>query len=191
MNVIRNVLAVVGVIMIVAVILVYPKIQRFSEFDDKAMPSYMELFDNILATGNAAEAMVWTRKVAEGLSFEEVEEALKSSAIEQNFKITGEAPFYKEIEAKTGKPYRKVAFYFFCDAMVGMEMLEHSDAYSAFMPCRISIVEDKTGQLYLYTMNMDLMIHGGDPLPPELKKKALKVKEIMINMMDAAAAGEF
>lgn len=191
MNIIRNVLAIIGAVAIVGIILVYPKMQRFSEFDDLSMGKYMELFNNIIATGNAAEAMVWKRKVNDGLKFEEVEESMKSIAANLNFKMTGEAPFYKEIEAKTQKPFRKVAFYFFCDAMVGRDMLEHSDAYSAFMPCRISIAEDKTGKLWLYTMNMDLMIHGGDPLPPDLKAKALRVKEMMLKIMDGAAKGEF
>lgn len=191
MNIVRNVLAALGVLAIVGLILAYPKMQRFGEFDDQAMAKYMDMMDSLMTTGNAAEAMVWKRKVKEGLTFEEVEETLLFVANEHNFKSTGQAPFYKEIEAMTGKPYRKVAFYFFCDAQVGQEMLAYSDAYSAFMPCRVSIVEDKEGHLWLYTMNMDLMIHGGDPLPADLKAKAIQVKETILDMMDRAASGAF
>ncbi len=191
MSLIRNILALIGVLAVVGMAMAIPTMQRFMQFDELAMDKYMDMMNDLMATGNAAEAMVWKRKVAEGLTFEDVRDSMLGISADLNFKNTGEAPFYKEIEAKTGKPYRKVGFYFFCDAMVGMEMLEHSDAYSAFMPCRISIIEDTTGQLWLYTMNMDLMIHGGDPLPPALKAKALKVKDMMLKIMDGAAAGDF
>jgi uncharacterized protein (DUF302 family) len=59
------------------------------------------------------------------------------------------------------------------------------------MPCRIALVEDKEGRLWLYSMNLDLMIHGGKELPPELKEGAIFVRENIRAMMEAAAAGEF
>jgi len=40
-------------------------------------------------------------------------------------------------------------------------------------------------------MNLDLMIHGGRELPPELKEQALKVREAIYDIMKAAASGEF
>jgi uncharacterized protein (DUF302 family) len=70
-------------------------------------------------------------------------------------------------------------------------MLEYRDQYSGFMPCRIAIVEDKKGRLWLYSMNLDLMIHGGKALPPELKESALRVRNTILEIMKGAAAGEF
>jgi uncharacterized protein (DUF302 family) len=70
-------------------------------------------------------------------------------------------------------------------------MLDYNDAFSAYLPCRITLVEDKTGKLWLYSLNMDLMIHGGEPLPEELKQEALRVKEIILTIMKRAAAGDF
>ena len=70
-------------------------------------------------------------------------------------------------------------------------MLDYSDAFSAYLPCRITLVEDTSGKLWLYTLNMDIMIHGGKTLPPELKEEALKVKEIILDIMNRGAAGEF
>jgi hypothetical protein len=40
-------------------------------------------------------------------------------------------------------------------------------------------------------MNLDLMIHGGEPLPPELKDQALRVRDTIREIMNGAAAGEF
>jgi uncharacterized protein (DUF302 family) len=59
------------------------------------------------------------------------------------------------------------------------------------MPCRILIVEDDNGDRWLYTMAMELMLYGGKPLPPEMMKMAESVRDLMYNMMDKAAAGDF
>jgi uncharacterized protein (DUF302 family) len=79
----------------------------------------------------------------------------------------------------------------FCDARVGIKMINHNEAYTAFMPCTISVVEDKEGKLWLYTLNMDFLIHGAKELPPELKADALKVRRTMREIMEGAAKGEF
>jgi uncharacterized protein (DUF302 family) len=91
----------------------------------------------------------------------------------------------------TGESYRYINFLSFCSAKVGRQMLDYQDPYSGFMPCRIALVEDKQGKLWLYSMNLDLMIHGGKELPPELKEGALLVRKNIREMMQAAAAGEF
>jgi uncharacterized protein (DUF302 family) len=72
-----------------------------------------------------------------------------------------------------------------------MMMIDYNDKYSAYMPCRIAIVEDKSGQVWLHSMNLDLMIYGGKPLPPELKAQALKVRNTLYGIMKAAAEGDF
>jgi uncharacterized protein (DUF302 family) len=59
------------------------------------------------------------------------------------------------------------------------------------MPCRISVVEDKTGKLWLYSMNLDMMIHGGKQLPDELKTEAIRVRNVIWSMMQGASKGEF
>jgi hypothetical protein len=59
------------------------------------------------------------------------------------------------------------------------------------MPCRIALVEDTAGRLWLHTMNMDLMVHGGRELPPELKQGALRVRDTIREMMEGAARGDF
>jgi uncharacterized protein (DUF302 family) len=75
--------------------------------------------------------------------------------------------------------------------MTAARMIDYSDAFSAYLPCRITLLEDTSGKLWLYTLNMDLMIHGGEELPPALKEEALKVKEIILDIMNRGAAGEF
>ena len=160
-------------------------------FDEGAFDTYLEMAENLLKTRNAAEATVWKVPVEEGLSAEEVDQTMKMVANEHNIKNVGELPLYKEVQAITGNPHRVVKIYMFCNALTASRMLEYSDAFSAYLPCRVAMVEDKQGKLWLYSLNMDMMIHGGEPLPPALKKEAEGVKEIILDIMKRGAEGDF
>ena len=108
-----------------------------------------------------------------------------------DIKNVGELPLSGQIEAMTGESHRFIKIYMFCNALTAAKMIEYSDAYSAYLPCRVSLVEDKSGNLHLYSLNMDAMIHGGRPLPAELKEEAEDVKRIILDIMNRGAAGEF
>lgn len=160
-------------------------------FDPKAAETYLQLMKDVVRTRNAAEATIWKNKVAEGLTPEDVEQSLKTIANELNIANVGELPLYKDVEAKTGEPYRFAKIYMFCNSLTAAMMMDYSDAFSAYLPCRITMIEDKEGNLWLYALNMDLMIHGGEPLPKELKEEAIRVKEIILEIMERAAEGDF
>jgi uncharacterized protein (DUF302 family) len=192
MKLIRNLLALIGLITVVALGYAYVQLApKLSQFDEDFLDVYQEVGGKLLETGDPGVSMMWAVQVEEGLSSEEVIDSMKSLATSRNFLFVGESPFYKQIEAITGEDYRYVNFLSFCDARVGKQMLEYHDQYSGFMPCRIAVVEDKDGRLWLYSMNLDLMIHGGKALPPELKESALRVRNTILDIMKGAAAGEF
>jgi uncharacterized protein (DUF302 family) len=191
----RNLFALVGfltvVVAIYAAVQLAPMKQTFDAFDEGAIDVYTEMMSRLLETGNSAESMVWKMPVAEGLSADEVEETMRFVANEHNIKNVGELPLSGQIEAMTGEKSRYLKIYMFCNALTAMQMLEYSDAYSAFLPCRISMVEDKEGRLWLYSLNMDAMIYGGTPLPAELKEEAEGVKDIILDIMKRGAEGDF
>jgi hypothetical protein len=162
------------------------------DFDPDFLSTYKEFALRLLETGDPGVSMMWAVPVEdESLTAEDVILSMKSIAADRNFLFVGESPFYKQVQAVTGEDYRYVNFLSFCDARVGKEMLEYHDQYSGFMPCRIALVEDKNGRLWMYTMNLDLMIHGGKELPVNLKVYALRVRETIKAIMDGAAKGEF
>ncbi|MFV9615100.1 MAG: DUF302 domain-containing protein, partial [Gammaproteobacteria bacterium] len=112
-------------------------------------------------------------------------------ANEHNIKNVGELPLSAEVEAMSGKKSRFFKIFMFCNAMTAATMLDYSDAYSAYLPCRVSLVEDKQGKLWLYSLNMDAMIYGGTPLPAALKEEAIGVKTIILDIMNRGAEGDF
>lgn len=195
MSVIRNLLAIIGLLALILIIIAIVRygdlISMGSEFDPEAGSVYLEMAQKLAETGNAAEATVWKQKVNEGMAPGDVEQVMKSVASEYNIKNVGELPLYQQVAAMSGKPYRYAKIFMFCDALTASRMMDYSDAFSAYLPCRISLIEDKKGDLWLYSLNMDLMIHGGKPLPPELKEEALHVKKTITDIMSRGATGAF
>jgi len=164
---------------------------NLQSFDSKAPEVYMDMTKSLLANGNVADATVWKVPVEDGLSAQDVEDTMRFVANEHNIKNVGELPLSEQVAAMTGKDQRYLKIYMFCNPLTAAKMVEYSDAFSAYLPCRVSVVEDKSGKLWIYTLNMDMMIHGGKTLPPELFKEASEVKDIILDIMKRGATGEF
>jgi uncharacterized protein (DUF302 family) len=187
----RNLLALIGLAVVAAVAFVWFTYgSQLRGFDEKALATYRDMAAILLETGNAAEATVWKVPVDAGATPEGVEEAMNFAANEHNFKNVGELPLSDQIQAMTGQPAQFMKIYLYCDPLVAARMVAYSDAYSAYLPCRITLLQDEDGKYWLVTLNMDLMIHGGKTLPPELREEALKVKAIIQDIMKRGATGE-
>ncbi|MEG3640181.1 DUF302 domain-containing protein [Magnetococcus sp. PR-3] len=192
MGFLRNLLALIGAVAVAGGLYGYAKIAPdLAEFDPGYQQMYMKFASDLLESKDPGVAMMWMVEVEEDITVEDVKESLKSLAAARNFLFVGEAPFYKQVQAVTGKPYRHVSFMSFCDARVGKMMADYRDEYTGFMPCRISVVEGKDGKIRLYSMNLDMMIYGGRELPAELKKEAMRVSGVLQEIMQGAAQGEF
>lgn len=192
MGFIRNLLALIGLLTLITAAGGYVILaDKLKEFDPGFIEVYRQFGERLLETGDPGVAMMWSVQVEEGLEVDDVVESLKSLASARNMLYVGESPFYKQVEAMTGEPYRYINFLSFCSALVGKQMLDYKNQYSGFMPCRIALVEDLDGRLWLHSMNLDLMIHGGKRLPPDLKEGALAVRKNLLEIMEGAAAGEF
>lgn len=142
--------------------------------------------------GDLTEALTWKRKVKSGVTVDQVEGALESVAIEQNFKSVGAQPLSKELEARTGKKQPFLKIYSYCSPTIAAEMVAFNPAFAAFLPCRIALLEKPDG-LWLYTFNMDVILKSGTgkSLPPELAKDATAVRSIVLQMLDRGAKGDF
>lgn len=192
MGFIKNIFALIGFLVVIAIAGAYMKFNKSMDgFDPDAGRVFTEFAQSLIETQSAAEASIWKVPVNEDLSPEEVEETMKFVANEHNMSNVGELPLSLDIEAKKGESYRFVKIYLFCNSLTAAQMLDYSDAYSAYLPCRITLIEDMEGKLWLMTLNMDMMIYGGKPLPPDLKEEAIKVKEYILDIMNRGATGEF
>ena len=192
MQFVKNILAIVGLVALVAAAAVFVKLEpALSGFDPEAPATYAQMAKVLLATGNPAEATVWKAQVKDGLSFDDVDQSIKSVATTMNIKGVGELPLGDQVTLMKGTPWRKLKIYLYCNPLTAAKMIDYSNAFSAYLPCRIALLQDKNGKLWIYTLNMDMLIYGGKPLPPELKAEALQVKKIMQLILQQAASGDF
>jgi uncharacterized protein (DUF302 family) len=190
-----NLLALIGLLLVAGMIYMATQLgenlTNLRSFDSKAPEVYLDMAEKLIKTGNAAEATVWKVPVQEGLGWEDVEQTMRFVANEHNIKNVGELPLSEQVAAMTGKPQRFLKIYMFCNPLTAANMFDYSVAFSAYLPCRISLIEDPHGKLWLYTLNMDMMIHGGKVLPEALKEEAIGVKDTIMDIMNRGATGEF
>jgi uncharacterized protein (DUF302 family) len=141
--------------------------------------------------GDIAVATTWEAKVKAGVSAKDVEEILKIVAVERNMRDVGVLPLSKELEARSGKKEKLLTVYSYCSPATARKMVDFSPHMSAYLPCRVSVVEHDDGSLWLYTLNMDMMVKMGRKLPSPLKEEAQAVRDTIWEMMQRASKGEF
>jgi len=196
MNIIKNIMAVIGTIIIVGFLIAYVKFDlgnkmaKASQLDPKAMGAYMNMFNAVLTTGRATDAMTRKVKINPEVSTEDVIESMKSIAGDANMLQVGDSRMAEEFDYN-GKRQRYIRILHYCAPSIAKQFIDYSLSFGAFMPCRILIVEDENGDRWLITMAMELMLFGGHTLPPEMMEKAEHVRETMYKMMDLAAEGDF
>ena len=127
-------------------------------------------------------------QVQDSVSFDDAVESLKLRANQHNLKFVGGNPIYKEIEALTGKPTKRMEIFNFCDGLTANKMLTADPMMIAFMPCRIAILEDKDGKRWVISMMMDLKLIK--MLPADTRQSAERVMAAMKDMMVAASKGD-
>ncbi len=166
-------------------------ISTIGKLEDGAGAEASRMWDRwVDAEGDIAVATTWERKVKPGVTINDLEQALTQIAAERNMKGVGDLPLSKELEARTGKPQKFLKVYSFCTPATARMMVDFSPHMAAYLPCRITVVEKEDG-LWMYTLNMDMMVKMGRKLPSPLKEEAWKVRETIWDMMERGSKGEF
>lgn len=166
-------------------------ISTIGKLEDGAGAEASRMWDRwVEAEGDIAVATTWERKVKDGVSINDIEQVLTQIAAERNMKGVGDLPLSKELEARTGKPQKFLKVYSFCTPATARMMVDFSPHMAAYLPCRITVVEKEDG-LWMYTLNMDMMVKMGRKLPSPLKENAWKVRDTIWEMMERGSKGEF
>ena len=104
-------------------------------------------------------------------------------------KLVGQLNVSEEVESR-GIKAQRLQILQFCNPEDAIRMIEFNTIYAAYMPCRIALVEDNQGKVWLETLNLDMIIQAY-PLPPELQALAINVNGQMLDILTAGATGEF
>jgi len=158
----------------------------------KAMQSMM--MANPFSLRDMMNMMVAKKKAIEGLTFDEVVESMDLRANLLNMMKVGHNTPYKVIEGITGEPTPRLEFVNYCDVMTMRMILDFVPEFSAFVPCRISVLEDADGEIWLMTLDWDVRWLDTAPNPnritPELRELAITVRENIESIMEAGANGD-
>ena len=166
-----------------------PREQKKALFDMMAPMSSMSMRDLF----NFMTAKI---KADPELTFDEVIESMELKANEVNFKKVGHNEFWKDVGAFSGLPTLRIEILQFCDALVGRRMLDFSPEFSIFIPCRITVMEDATGEIWLMTLDWDVSWlarawQPGSQLEPDLIEDAVRIRDAMTQIMEAGATGNW
>ena len=161
-----------------------------SNLNDGAGGTFMEIWDKwVEAEGDIADATMWEVKVNEGVSMEDVIDAINAVGVNNNIKNVGELPLSEELKAR-GIESKAIHVMSFCNPETARKMIDFSPAMGGFLPCRVNIIEEEDG-LHIYTMNMDMAIKMGKKMPPELLEATMQVRNTMWEMLQKGKTGEF
>ena len=149
-----------------------------------------------LSMRNMVSMMTDKIPVDEDVSWDDAVEAMKLRANEVNFKFVGSSPLWKQIEAETEQPSTKVEIFRFCDARVARKILDEVPEFIIFLPCRIALLEDAEGKLWVMTLDwdvswLDYAQNTNTHLPKDLREDAKRVRESLAYIMEGAATGDF
>jgi uncharacterized protein (DUF302 family) len=166
-------------------------ISTMGKLEDGAGAEASKMWDRwVDSGGDIAVATTWERKVKPGVTVNDIEQVFTQIAAERNMKGVGELPLSKELEARTGKPQKFLKVYSFCTPATARMMVDFSPHMAAYLPCRLTVVEKEDG-LWIYTLNMDMMVKMGRKLPSPLKEEAMKVRDTIYMLLERGANGEF
>lgn len=143
----------------------------------------------IESKGDIAVTTTWAAKVEEGIEAQDVIDAIASVATEMNIRSVGNLPLSKELQAR-GIETGVIHVMSYCNPETAKKMVDFSPAMAAYLPCRVTLVEQADG-LWLYSLNMDMMINMGAKMPPELLKVTTEVRNTIWAMLERGAAGDF
>jgi uncharacterized protein (DUF302 family) len=139
--------------------------------------------------------MTTKHKAEKGLSFEEVVESMKLRANQLNFKLVSHSPMWKDIQAVLGDlESPRMEVFHFCDIAAGREIMKLAPESIVYLPCRIGVMEDGEGNIWVLTLDWDLAwlesVNNSMGISPELAKMAQDIRDKMDNIMLAAAKGD-
>jgi uncharacterized protein (DUF302 family) len=166
--------------------------QITAEAKMRAMQSMM--LGNPFSLRDMINMMVAKKKVLPGISFDEVVESLQLKANELNMRATGHNTPYKILREIDEPNSPRIEIFGFCDLLTMRRIVDYSLEFIAFLPCRIAVVEDAEGSIWLVTIDWDVRWLDTSPNPnkitDDLRKRAISVRERIETIMEAAANGD-
>lgn len=151
-----------------------------------ARPQRRELAEAIQIT-EIAQTVV-RMALDEGVTTDQAEAAMIAKAEEIGLKKVAQQKVSQYL-ARQDVEMPHLSIFQFCNPLDARQMVIADPVFSSYMPCRISMVEDQNGKLWLMMLNLDMLINS-KLLPGEVVETAIRVNQQMLDVMTAGAAGK-
>jgi len=124
-----------------------------------------------------------------GVSIRDSVQAMITSAEDMNMKMVSHLKISDELKQR-GIKTRHFEVLQLCNPEDAGKLVQMESLYAAFIPCRIAVVEEDDGQVWLMMQNLDILINH-QLIPPKLAQIAIKINQQMLAVMAAGVSGEF
>ena len=182
-------LAVLGLLLVGLSTLLYFQGQRASHiFDEEFISLFGEFVVQIMKT-DVASAMLIKMPVEPTITIKQATVSLKNYASQVNFKFLDSYSLHQEIVKVTGKPYRFMEIFQFCDAQIMTSLIDYNADFAFYLPYRIILYQDIHNQLWLATLNLNLLLHGTQGMDPNIKIQVMRIQDNILKIMGAGAHG--
>jgi uncharacterized protein (DUF302 family) len=191
MTIIRNVLAIIGFLAlsgaVIAILAVEPYVSKVRTLDREAVGVYSTLARTVLDTGDASQALVYRQPVGFGRTIDEVQSALIQAARDLGLHQIGIMDIHEEVIRQTRASFPFLRTFLFCDPELAADLIRHNAGLASFLPCRVILHRDERGMLWLMSPNLDLLMHGGRPLPVLLQERTAGLQYKLREIVDRGA----
>ncbi|MCB1774440.1 MAG: c-type cytochrome [Gammaproteobacteria bacterium] len=151
-----------------------------------ARPSRDQLDDKIQITD--IKQTVVRMALDKDVTTEMAEEAMIAKAEEIGLKKVAQQKV-SQFLARQDVEMPHLSIFQFCNPLDARLMVIADPVFSSYMPCRISMVEDGEGKLWLMMLNLDMLINS-KMMPAEVIETAIRVNQQMLDVMAAGASGK-
>ncbi len=141
--------------------------------------------------GTAVPTGVYKVAIDRSVSLADAADSMRLRANALNLKLVAELPLSKQVEAMTDHAQRTITIFQFCDAVTAKDLIDLNLDFSVYMPCRIALIEDASGQGWLVMMDVNVdAVAKEKRLPAALKTRIQDVRKSLVSIMQAGAKGE-
>jgi uncharacterized protein (DUF302 family) len=138
-----------------------------------------------------SETGVYKVAIDRSVSLADAADSMRLRANALNLKLVAELALSKQVEAMTDKAQRTVTIFQFCDAVTAKDLIDLNLDFSVYMPCRIALIEDASGQGWLVMLDVNVdAVAKEQRLSQALKDRIHDVRQSLVSIMQAGAKGE-
>jgi uncharacterized protein (DUF302 family) len=159
------------------------------DFDDEFIIFFGKFVEQVIWRKNVAGALIIKMPLESQVTTDQAVEAMTDAAVQSHLRLIANYPLFPLLNNQPVNPSQQVTIFQFIDVEVTESFFKYNPELVTHLPYRIVLYGDQQGQLWLATLNFNLLLHGTQSIDPQLKAQVLKVQDNLLKVMNAGAHG--